>query len=110
MAAMGGNQHFDSSTPNGREAPKADDRVRPVVIGICLISVATCLALLATAGGSICIVLPLLIFVQITSFADVGRFRHASANFELRYLDPAHLPGPQCCPVRPTTRWCTVRV
>ena len=45
---------------------------RPVVIGICLISVATCLALSATAGGSIWIVLPLLILVQITSFADVG--------------------------------------
>jgi MFS family permease len=45
---------------------------RPVVIGICLVSVATCLALSATAGGSIWIVLPLLILVQITSFADVG--------------------------------------
>jgi MFS family permease len=45
---------------------------RPVVIGICLVSVATCLALAATAGGAIRIVLPLLILVQITSFADVG--------------------------------------
>jgi predicted MFS family arabinose efflux permease len=45
---------------------------RRVMIGICLISVATCLSLSATAGGSIWIVLPLLILVQITSFADVG--------------------------------------
>jgi MFS family permease len=45
---------------------------RLVVIGICLVSVATCLALSATAGGSIWIVLPLLVLVQITSFADVG--------------------------------------
>jgi MFS family permease len=45
---------------------------RSVVIGICLISVATCLALSATAGGSIWIILPLLVLVQITSFADVG--------------------------------------
>jgi len=43
-----------------------------VVIGICFASVATCLALSATAGGSIWIVLPLLVLVQITSFADVG--------------------------------------
>jgi MFS family permease len=45
---------------------------RPVVAGICLLSVAVCVALSATAGGSIWIVLPLLILVQITSFADVG--------------------------------------
>jgi len=45
---------------------------RRVVIGICFASVATCLALSATAGGSIGIVLPLLVLVQITSFADVG--------------------------------------
>src|SRR6516165_10224560 len=45
---------------------------RRVVIGICFASVATCLALSATAGGSIWIVLPLLVLVQITSFADVG--------------------------------------
>jgi MFS family permease len=45
---------------------------RLVVIGICLVSVATCLALSATAAGSIWIVLPLLVLVQITSFADVG--------------------------------------
>jgi MFS family permease len=58
---------------------------RPVVIGICLISVATCLALAATAGGSIWIVLPLLILVQITSFADVG----ALAGGAVAAADPA---------------------
>jgi MFS family permease len=45
---------------------------RPVVAGICLVSVAVCIGLSATAGGSISVVLPLLILVQITSFADVG--------------------------------------
>lgn len=44
----------------------------PVVLGICLVSVAVCMALSATAGGPISVVLPLLILVQITSFADVG--------------------------------------
>jgi MFS family permease len=34
--------------------------------------VAVCLALAATSGGPIWIVLPLLILLQITSFADVG--------------------------------------
>ena len=43
-----------------------------VVISVCLASVATCVALAATAGGPIEIVLPLVILVQITSFADVG--------------------------------------
>jgi MFS family permease len=45
---------------------------RPVVISICLVSVLTCLALAATSGGSIWVVFPLLVLVQITSFADVG--------------------------------------
>jgi MFS family permease len=58
---------------------------RPVVIGICLVSVATCLALAATAGGSIWIVLPLLVLVQITSFADVG----ALAGGAVAAADPA---------------------
>jgi MFS family permease len=58
---------------------------RPVVTGICLISVATCLALSATAGGSIWMVLPLLILVQITSFADVG----ALAGGAVAAADPA---------------------
>ena len=58
---------------------------RPVVIGICLVSVATCLALSATAGGPIWIVLPLLVLVQITSFADVG----ALAGGAVAAADPA---------------------
>jgi MFS family permease len=45
---------------------------RSTIIATCFISVSTCLALAATAGGSIAIVLPLLVLVQITSFADVG--------------------------------------
>lgn len=56
-----------------------------MVIGICLASVATCLALSATAGGSIWVVLPLLILVQITSFADVG----ALAGGAVAAADPA---------------------
>ena len=58
---------------------------RPVIIGICLASVATCLALALTAGGPIGIVLPLLILVQITSFADVG----ALAGGAVAAADPA---------------------
>jgi MFS family permease len=58
---------------------------RPVVIGICVVSVATCLALSATAAGPIWIVLPLLILVQITSFADVG----ALAGGAVAAADPA---------------------
>jgi MFS family permease len=58
---------------------------RTVIIGVCLASVATCLALAATAGGSIWIVLPLLILVQITSFADVG----ALAGGAVAAADPA---------------------
>lgn len=58
---------------------------RPVVIGICLVSVATCLMLAAAAGGPIWIALPLLVFVQITSFADVG----ALAGGAVAAADPA---------------------
>ena len=58
---------------------------RSVVIGICLVSVATCLALSATAGGSIWVVLPLLMLVQVTSFADVG----ALAGGAVAAADPA---------------------
>lgn len=58
---------------------------RPVIIGICLVSVAVCLALAVTAGGPIGIVLPLLILVQITSFADVG----ALAGGAVAAADPA---------------------
>jgi MFS family permease len=43
-----------------------------VIIGTCLVSVAVCIALAATAGGKAAIVLTLLILLQITSFADVG--------------------------------------
>lgn len=45
---------------------------RWVIIATCFISVLTCLALAATVGESVWIVLPLLVLVQITSFADVG--------------------------------------
>jgi hypothetical protein len=45
---------------------------RRVVTSRCLVSVATCLALSATAGSSIWVVLPLLVLPQITSFAYVG--------------------------------------
>jgi MFS family permease len=58
---------------------------RRVVIAICLVSVATCSALSATAGRSIWIVLPLLVLVQITSFADVG----ALAGGAVAAADPA---------------------
>ena len=58
---------------------------RPVIISICLVSVGTCLALAATAGGSIWIILSLLILVQITSFADVG----ALAGGAVAAADPA---------------------
>lgn len=58
---------------------------RPVIIGICLVSVATCVGLAATAGGPIGIVLPLLVLVQITSFADVG----ALAGGAVAAADPA---------------------
>lgn len=43
-----------------------------VIIATCLISVAVCLALSATAGGPAAPVTALLVLVQITSFADVG--------------------------------------
>jgi MFS family permease len=57
---------------------------RPVIISICLLSVATCVTLATTAGGSIWIVLSLLVLVQITSFADVG----ALAGGALAAADP----------------------
>jgi MFS family permease len=58
---------------------------RHVIITICLISVGICLALSATAGASIWLVLPLLMLVQITSFADVG----ALAGGAVAAADPA---------------------
>ncbi len=45
---------------------------KQVIVVTCLISVLVCLALAATAGGSILVVLPLLVLVQITSIADAG--------------------------------------
>jgi MFS family permease len=63
----------------------ARHRRRPVVISICLVSVATCLGLAAVSGGSIWVVLPLLVLVQITSFADVG----ALAGGAVAAADPA---------------------
>lgn len=58
---------------------------RPVVIGICLVSVATCLALAATAGGSIGIVLPLLVLVQITSLPTWVRWPGARLPPPIRH-------------------------
>ena len=58
---------------------------RRVVTAICLVSIATCLALSATAGGPIWVVLPLMVLVQITSFADVG----ALAGGAVAAADPA---------------------
>jgi len=43
-----------------------------VIVVTCLISVAVCMALAATVGSGIAVVLALLILLQITSFADVG--------------------------------------
>jgi MFS family permease len=43
-----------------------------VIIATCAVSVAVCVALAATAGGPIAIVLTLLILLQVTSFADVS--------------------------------------
>ncbi len=43
-----------------------------VITATCVVSVAVCLALAATTGSAIAIVLPLLILLQITSFADVS--------------------------------------
>jgi MFS family permease len=43
-----------------------------VVTATCCVSVAVCLALAATTGGSSVAVLALLVLLQVTSFADVG--------------------------------------
>jgi MFS family permease len=58
---------------------------RRMIVATCCISVAVCLALAATAGGPILIVLSLLVLVQITSFADVG----ALAGGAVAAADPA---------------------
>jgi predicted MFS family arabinose efflux permease len=43
-----------------------------VIVLTCLVSVAVCLGLAATAGGNVFVVLALLVLLQVTSFADVG--------------------------------------
>src|SRR5262245_44701839 len=43
-----------------------------VIAMTCAVSVAVCLALAVTAGGSVFVVLPLLVLLQVTSFADVS--------------------------------------
>jgi predicted MFS family arabinose efflux permease len=43
-----------------------------VIVATCAVSVAVCLALAATAGGTVAVVLALLVLLQITSFADVS--------------------------------------
>jgi MFS family permease len=50
----------------------AKGRRAEAIVLVCAISVATCLALAATAGGDVWIVLTLLVLLQILSFADVG--------------------------------------
>lgn len=45
---------------------------RRVITATCLVSVLVCVLLATTTGGKAAIVLPLLVLVQITSFADVG--------------------------------------
>ena len=56
-----------------------------VIIATCVVSVAVCLALAATAGGQVAIVLTLLILLQITSFADVSSLGVGAVIFS----DPA---------------------
>jgi MFS family permease len=60
-----------------------------LIIMTSFISVTVCLALAATAGGPILIVLSLLVLVQITSFADVG----ALAGGAVAAADPARRGG-----------------
>lgn len=43
-----------------------------VIVVTALVSVLVCLALAATAGGNVFVVLALLVLLQVTSFADVG--------------------------------------
>jgi MFS family permease len=62
---------------------------RRLIVATCFTSVAVCLALAATAGGPILIVLSLLVLVQITSFADVG----ALAGGAVAAADPARRGG-----------------
>jgi MFS family permease len=47
-------------------------RGRWMIIATCIVSVLVCVALAATAGGPVRLVLPLLVLVQVTSIGDVG--------------------------------------
>jgi MFS family permease len=58
---------------------------RLVIITTCLASVLVCLSLALTTGGKTAVVLPLLVLVQITSFADVG----ALSSGAVAAADPA---------------------
>jgi MFS family permease len=50
----------------------ARHRRSTVIAATCAVSVVVCLALAATTGGSVFVVLPLLVLLQVSSFADVG--------------------------------------
>jgi len=63
----------------------ARNRRAEAIVLVCAISVATCLALAATAGGDVRIVLTLLVLLQILSFADVG----ALGAGAIAHADPA---------------------
>lgn len=52
---------------------------RPVIIAVCVVSVANCLAIAAAAGGSSLVLLVLLAALQITSFADVAALSSGAA-------------------------------
>lgn len=52
---------------------------RPVIIGVCVISVVNCLAIAVGAGGSSVVLLVLLAALQITSFADVAALSSGAA-------------------------------
>ena len=63
----------------------ARGRRADAIMATCVVSVATCLALAATAGGNIHVVLALLVFLQIVSFADVGTLGSGA----VAHADPA---------------------
>lgn len=45
---------------------------RKAIVATCIVSVAVCLGLAGSVGGSVVLVLPLLALLQVSSFADVG--------------------------------------
>jgi MFS family permease len=45
---------------------------KKAIVTTCIVSVVVCLGLGGSAGGSVLLVLPLLAFLQVSSFADVG--------------------------------------